>query len=202
MHADKRSDNDRSSLEMVVEKIHRASAGRDRVTIGEIAEHIGQRSFGIWLLLAGLITLAPLVGDIPGVPTMAAALVLLIAVQLFMGRDRFWFPEWLASRGVDKAKVDRAVEWSYRPTRFVDRFIHPRLTAFVEGKAVYGIAGVCLATALLMPVMELVPFSANGAGAALTAFGLALTARDGVMAIMGYIFALGIFIILVLAALG
>jgi hypothetical protein len=34
--------------------------------------------------------------------------------------------------------------------------------------------------------MELVPFSANVAGAALTAFGLALIANDGVFALVGY----------------
>ena len=32
--------------------------------------------------------------------------------------------------------------------------------------------------------MEVVPFSANGGGAALTAFGLAIVARDGLLAIV------------------
>ncbi len=32
--------------------------------------------------------------------------------------------------------------------------------------------------------MELVPFSANGAGAVLTGFGLALIARDGLVALV------------------
>ena len=39
-----------------------------------------------------------------------------------------------------------------------------------------------------MPVMEVIPFSASGAGAALTAFGLALIARDGLMALLALIF--------------
>jgi hypothetical protein len=43
----------------------------------------------------------------------------------------------------------------------------------------YVIAIACLAIAAAMPPMEVVPFSANGAGAALTAFGLALIAHDG-----------------------
>jgi hypothetical protein len=34
-----------------------------------------------------------------------------------------------------------------------------------------------------MPVMEVIPFSASGAGAALTAFGLALIAHDGLTAL-------------------
>lgn len=31
---------------------------------------VGRRSFGPTLLLAGLVTLAPIVGDIPGVPVL------------------------------------------------------------------------------------------------------------------------------------
>jgi hypothetical protein len=34
--------------------------------------------------------------------------------------------------------------------------------------------------------MELVPFSANGAGITLTLFGLGLVANDGLMALLGY----------------
>jgi hypothetical protein len=39
-----------------------------------------------------------------------------------------------------------------------------------------------------MPAMELVPFSANGAGAALTAFGLSLIAHDGLLALLAFVF--------------
>ncbi|MGQ0751395.1 MAG: exopolysaccharide biosynthesis protein, partial [Betaproteobacteria bacterium] len=50
----------------------------------------------------------------------------------------------------------------------------------------YVIAGVCVVIAGAMPVMEVVPFVANGAGAALTAFGLALVAHDGLLAILAF----------------
>jgi hypothetical protein len=39
-----------------------------------------------------------------------------------------------------------------------------------------------------MPVMEVVPFSANAAGIALAAFGLALIAHDGVLALIAFVF--------------
>ena len=38
-----------------------------------------------------------------------------------------------------------------------------------------------------MPFMEVVPFSANLAGAALAAFGLALVARDGLLALIAFL---------------
>jgi hypothetical protein len=59
---------------------------------------------------------------------------------------------------------------------------------FVEGVFVRVIATVSLLISLAMPVMEVIPFSASGAGAALTAFGLALITRDGLMALLALIF--------------
>ncbi len=54
---------------------------------------------------------------------------------------------------------------------------------FTEGAGVVAIAAVCLLIALAMPIMEVIPFSANGAEIALTAFGLALISKDGVLAL-------------------
>ena len=46
---------------------------------------------------------------------------------------------------------------------------------------VIGIA--CVIIALILPLLEFIPFSANLAGIALTMFGLALIARDGYLAL-------------------
>jgi hypothetical protein len=53
----------------------------------------------------------------------------------------------------------------------------------------YVIASIALVIGAAQPFMELVPFSANGAGAALTAFGLALIAHDGLVALIAMAFA-------------
>ncbi|HAX11053.1 MAG TPA: exopolysaccharide biosynthesis protein, partial [Marinobacter hydrocarbonoclasticus] len=42
----------------------------------------------------------------------------------------------------------------------------------------------CMAVAAAMPLMELIPFSANGGGLALMAFGLSIVARDGLLALV------------------
>jgi hypothetical protein len=48
----------------------------------------------------------------------------------------------------------------------------------------YVIALVCILVAATMPPLELIPFAATAAGAALTAFGLSLIAHDGVMVLI------------------
>lgn len=143
---------------------------------------------GPLLLLAGLITLAPLVGDIPGVPTVMGVFVLLTAGQMIFNRDKPWLPEWMLDRSVSRDKLHRAFSWLRRPGRFLDRLTRPRLTIFVEGFGIYMIAIACTLIALVMPVLELIPFSANGAGAALTAFGLSVITSDGLLALLALLF--------------
>lgn len=54
---------------------------------------IGRRSFGPLLLMAGLIILAPVVGDIPGVPSIMGVFIVLVSVQLLIGQEHFWLPK-------------------------------------------------------------------------------------------------------------
>lgn len=178
---------DVADLEQLLSRIGDAAHDHEQVSLNAIREELGSRAFGPLLLLAGLITLAPVIGDIPGVPTLMAIFVALIAVQLLIGRQHLWLPHWLADRSVSRDKVEKTLEWTRRPARFVDRLLRPRLTMFVHGVGTYAIAIVCLVIAAAMPPMEFVPFTANGAGLALTAFGLALIAKDGLIALLAFI---------------
>lgn len=149
-----------------------------------VLDAMGRRSFGSALLAAGLLTLAPLVGDIPGVPTLMGILVVLTAGQMLVGRDRIWLPRWLLARSVSRAKVETALRWLRPVARVVDRLIGPRLEVVLATGGGHVVATVCLLIGAVMPALELVPFSANVAGILLTLLGLALVARDGLLALI------------------
>jgi|SRR5690625_635306 len=175
------------NLNDLFEKIEEAiGENSDHVSLGDILDIVGRRSYGPVLLVAGLITLAPLIGDIPGVPTIMAMIVFLISVQLLLHRETFWLPNWLLKRSVKPQKLTKALKWVRRPARFIDSYLKPRLLIFSSSAATHGIALVCILIAAAMPLMEMIPFSANGAGAALTAFGLALIARDGLLSLIAF----------------
>jgi hypothetical protein len=176
------------NLEELLEQIEKAKKEGDPVSLESIVNAVGRRSFGPLLLMAGVILASPLSG-IPGMPTAMSLLVLLIAVQMLWGREGFWLPRWLLNRSVQRGKVEKALGWLRPPARFIDRWLRPRLTALVQRAGAYVVAGVCILIAAGMPAMELVPFSATVAGVALAVFGLALVARDGVLALIGYGFA-------------
>lgn len=179
------SDNgEPQNLEQLLDRIGDAARDRNQVNIDMILDEVGRRSFGPILLFAGLITLAPIIGDIPGVPTVMALLVLLVGVQVLVRQEHVWLPGWLLRRSVEQGKLKKVLDWSRKPARFIDRFLRPRMTALTHDGGSLLIAVLCVLIAVVMPLTEVVPFSANGVGAILTAFGLALIARDGLMALL------------------
>ncbi|MGM0417435.1 MAG: exopolysaccharide biosynthesis protein [Thermodesulfobacteriota bacterium] len=179
--------NHNLNLEQLLEKIGTmAETEKDRITFGAIIDAIGTRSIGPLLLAPGLILTSPLSG-IPGVPTLMGIFLLLISAQLPFKKQSYWMPQLLLKRSFKKKSVSKAVSKIRPAAKFVDRFIQPRLTFLVRGISKYIIASICFITGLCIPVMEIVPFSASGAGAVITLYGLSLVAYDGFIALTAYI---------------
>lgn len=174
-----------TNLQEMLDRINQSADDEGRVSLGQIVESVGDRSFGPLLLMVGVIAASPISG-MPGVPTTMGVFILLIAGQLFFRREHFWLPKWVLRRSLAKEKVHTAVRWLSPSARFIDRWLRPRMSPLIQGGSTYLISFVCAAIAIVMPMMELVPFSAHGAGVALTAFGLALISRDGLLALIAF----------------
>jgi hypothetical protein len=183
---------DITTLEELLDRVSKADAEREKVSLGAILDVVGHRSFGPILVVAGLTTLAPLVGDIPGVPTVIGLSVILIAVQVLLGQERFWLPTWLRARSVERESLHKGLKWMRGPAKFVDRVLKRRLVILTRGIGRMATAVLCVAVGGVMPVMEVVPFSANLAGVALTAFGLSLLTHDGFLTLIAFAFTAGV----------
>lgn len=187
------NDSDASSLTELLDTLDRIEDDKTRVTFKDILDAVGRRSFGPLLLVAGLIILAPVVGDIPGVPTMMAVVVLLTSGQLLAGRKTFWLPGLIVNRSVSRQGFDKAIRWMRKPGRWVDGLMGVRLTWMNGYLGQRATALACVLIALAVPPMEFVPFTANGAGLALTLFGLGLVAKDGLVLTLGFLITLATF---------
>ncbi|MBX3740310.1 MAG: exopolysaccharide biosynthesis protein [Akkermansiaceae bacterium] len=177
------------NLEELLERIGGCADGKDKVKVDDIMDAVGGRSFGPLLLLAGVFVSAPGIADIPGVPTVIGLFVLTISVQLISGNDHFWLPRWLLDRKIKSETIRKMTgsKWVKKPAAFIDRLLKERLR-FLTGKpAMVAIATVTAVTMLVMPLTEVVPLSANVVGAGAIAFGLSLIAKDGVMALAGFV---------------
>ena len=131
-----------TKLDHILNMIENTADNKDQVSLGMIMDALGRRSFGPILLLAGLITLAPIIGDIPGMPTIMGAVVLLTAVQLLIRREHVWMPQWMLRRSVRKERLCKALEWIRPVARFLDRFTRPRLSMLIREAGVAVSPGV------------------------------------------------------------
>lgn len=187
--AESQEQRDAVSLEKLLEQLGELPGetreGVTRVSVGDIIHVVGDRSFAPLLMLVGMLLVSPLSG-VPTFPSMVAVVVSLVTLQMLCGRRHFWLPARLLDVHVPCDKLHTALNWLQKPARFVDRLTRPRLTVLVRGPSIYVIALICLSIACLLPLMELILFSSSVAGAVLVMFGVALVARDGLLALLGY----------------
>ncbi|RUR33033.1 exopolysaccharide biosynthesis protein [Vreelandella nanhaiensis] len=183
-----------TNLTELLEKMEQMQHGAPKVSVEDIVDAVGHRSFGPLLLIAGLITLAPVIGDIPGMPTLMALLVLLVSTQLLAGRKTFWLPKWMLNRSVSRKRFDKAIHAMRKPAKWVDGLLGTRFKWMTGYVGIRATALACLLVALAMPPMEFIPFTANGAGLALTLFGLGLVARDGLVLSLGFLITAATFV--------
>jgi hypothetical protein len=173
-------------------------AGASRVSVGDVMSIIGDRSFGPLLLVPGLIGLSP-IGAIPGVPGVMAVIVMIVAAQILIGMDHAWLPGSIARRSIEASRLRRGVEVIHPYARYVDMLLGRRLTLLTEGFFFYVLAALCLMVAILTPIIELVPLAGIVPNAAICAYALAITAQDGLWALIAFMFS-GASIYLILIA--
>lgn len=172
-----------NNLSQLLLQLEKLLDGCEYITFAQVLEALGQRSFAPVILLAGLILFSPLSG-IPGMPTVMGILVLLTSLQMLLLRRHLWLPDMVLRRTISASKFRRTLRWLQRPAALIDRWLQPRLPIFVHRIGAFVIAILCTLISLALPLMELLPFSATLAGLALAAFGLALIAHDGLLAIL------------------
>ncbi len=175
------------NLEEMLEHVAGLAEGEDKVSMGQVVESVGDRSFGPLLLMMGLTLFSPLSG-VPGMAIFSGLFVLLIAVQMLIGRKHFWLPGFILKRAVAQDKLIKAIEWVKPLARRVDRLIKPRLNFMLHPSSTYLIAGLCVLIGAALPFLELVPFSSSIVGLALAVLGLALVSRDGLLVLISVAF--------------
>lgn len=159
-------------------------AGRDVTTIGDLVDHFGPRAFGASLLVFAMPNLLPLP---PGSSSVLGLPLLLIAPQLAFGADHPWIPAGLARRPVDRKAVGdllrRAAPWVARIEQ-----VTTRRFGFMFGPVGDRLIGtVCtlLACVLFLPI----PLGNLLPALAIAVLAMGLTQRDGLLTLLGYLFA-------------
>ena len=155
----------------------------EKVTVRDMLDAVGRRSYGPILLLLGFLALSPL-AVIPGANWLVAILTLLIAIQILLGRSFPWIPSRFLKIEFPRQTLMQGIRFLDPYVCQVDRFLKPRLTILTAPLFVPFVALICIAAAILTIPLGLVPFGPTLPGLTIFLFGLALTARDGFMLIL------------------
>jgi hypothetical protein len=196
MHASTAADRQPSagqepeSLTDVLDAIAKLGREKDAVSIHDVREEIGERSFGPFLLVPALIEISP-IGGIPGLPTVLAVIIGLFAVQILVGRKHLWLPQFVERRTIGSQKLGKAMKTLRPAARLTDRLFKPRLKWLTKPPWLQGMAALCIALCFTVPPLELVPFASTAPMGTIALFGLSLTARDGLIASIAALTSLG-----------
>jgi hypothetical protein len=173
------------NVEDILDRLRDLAGRQDRVTIGDVVDAMGQRSFGPFLLIPALIDISP-IGSIPTLPTLLAVMIVITAVQLLLERKTLWLPGFITHRGAKAEKVKKAADKLDGLARRLDRWFHGRLPALTSPWFQRLAALAIIGLTFTIPPLELIPLATTAPMAAIAAFGLAMLVRDGVLMLVAF----------------
>lgn len=179
---------DIASLQDLYHRLVESGEGEE-VQVGEILDSFGGRALGPLLFVPSVIACAPVIGALPGVSWTMAALVLFFAGQhLFDPRSpaAIWLPQRMRRASLSRRALRKSEPYILPVLKVVDRFTRRRLTFLVGDIGTYVIAAVCVLLGIGMYVLSLIPGGVVIPAAAVVVFAIALTAKDGLIAVLGY----------------
>lgn len=173
-------DNDPRPLSQVFQDL--SLSAKTPVSFTELENAFTDRSFAALLTFFAILNLIPLP---PGTGIFTGIPLVLVSVQMVMGRDSVWLPEFLRTKSISPDRFrqisDRVVPW----LQWLERYIKPRNWPFgrKQGDRWLGAFTTILGMSVVLPM----PLS-NWLPAFATAIvGIALCERDGRLLFAGLV---------------
>ncbi|MFM2044685.1 MAG: hypothetical protein RLY86_3261 [Pseudomonadota bacterium] len=162
-----------------------ADGDDQRMTIRTFMDRLGDRGFGILILLFALPNCVP---GPPGLAVITGLPVIFFAWQVMLKRPAPWLPGFIANRSFPRNDLLTVILKTQPWLRKVERLCRPRLPALMRGSAerVLGIILFILSIVLTAPI----PFGNLFPAVTIAVIALAIMEQDGVLLIIGYILGL------------
>jgi hypothetical protein len=163
--------------------ISAVSGESERVTIAEILDALDNRAFGLATLLFAIPSVIPMP---PGVPTVVGIALLIVSLQMVMGRQELWLPKILSKQGFSRKSLVAGFEKIKPQLEFIEKFAKPRLL-ILTGKAGTVLIGIII---LVMAVILILPLPPGGnfpPALACAVLGMGLVERDGIIVLIGLV---------------
>jgi len=151
----------------------------ERISLQDLLDGLGERSFGFLLLLFGIAcAIAP-----PGFATVFSLPLILFALQMVAGFDSPWLPRSVGARSFAKADLEKTIKRAVPAMRWVERICKPRLEFLVGelGERLLGLLVFILAVVIALPG----PGTNFPPGVAIAFMSIAIIERDGLLVFIG-----------------
>jgi hypothetical protein len=159
-----------------------AQAKQGNVTLGSLTERLGDRTFGMLLIILAVINLIPFISIIAGL------LVLSLGLQMTLGFTKAKLPKFILDRQLPNTKVYAALNAFEPKIRHLEQYIRPRWL-FTEAPIVDRLNGAVLM--LLGIIISLpIPFTNIIPALIVILMGMGLLERDGLVQIVSAVLGL------------
>lgn len=148
------------------------NAPGEQVTLAWLLGNLRRRSFGMIMLVLGLIAM------IPGICILAGFVLGVLGAQMIMARETPLLPRFLARHPLSTRRIAKLLGSILPVMEALETFIRPRWhTPFVATKRLVGLIVVLLAVTVFMPI----PFSNIIPGGLTMLVAFAYLEQDGIM---------------------
>jgi hypothetical protein len=151
----------------------------DRISLQNLLDGLGERSFGFLLLIFGIAcAIAP-----PGFATVFSMPLLLFAAQMVAGFDSPWLPRSIGARSFAKADLEATLKRAVPAMRWVEKICRPRFEFLVGelGERLLGVLVFILTIVIALPG----PGTNFPPGVAIAFMSIAIIERDGLLVFAG-----------------
>jgi hypothetical protein len=151
----------------------------ERISLQELLDGLGERSFGFLLLLFGIAcAIAP-----PGFATVFSMPLILFALQMVAGFDSPWLPRSVGARSFAKTDLEKTLKRAVPAMRWVEQICKPRFEFIVGelGERLLGLLVFILAVVIALPG----PGTNFPPGVAIAFMSIAIIERDGLLVFIG-----------------
>ncbi|MGE9291181.1 MAG: exopolysaccharide biosynthesis protein [Puniceicoccales bacterium] len=158
----------------------------ETVSIRTMVERVGDKGFGILLILLSLPSALPV--PAPGYSTPFGILLVLLGAQMLVGRVTPWLPERVLNKEVSRESTGKLIRSANRFLHFAEKMVRPRMKWInLRGGRIFLGAIICgMACLMILPI----PLTNTAPAIVIFFIGIALSEDDGLVAIGS--FALGI----------
>ncbi len=156
-------------------------------SIGELTEAVGDKGFGLLLIILSLPSALPV--PAPGYSTPFGIAIAIIALQMLIGRHTVWLPERIQRIRIAPKIATKMIGAASKFLRAIEHLIKPRQRWIRSRGGQSGLAIVILIMSCLM--MLPIPLTNTFPAMVIFMIGVGLSEEDGLLAIAAFVVGLG-----------